>query len=306
MTSVAEAGTMPSARPAYAATRRLPQGARSAGAVHLLSSGAQRRDGPGGRSVEAGPARQARGQAVLTGAYIPALDKLEAMVEELVGFSRWRLDSGPLQVYLAASELDGVRPAGTSPPIRCAWMAEHLRAKPLVHDLCRVLRAERHVDRHVRRRRPMQWIKSPTRRCAAMRWARSRPMSGYGRSCTAGEITHDQLDASWQSMIALFAGISSENQLFDAARNLLDTAVRGDGQEQRDPRRDGRSAGWPRAADRRGPAGHAAVAARIRSVLSDQRLVTWTRCSQRRPGADGAGQAGELMAVFPGRRAARL
>ncbi len=210
------------------------------------------------------------------GVHTRTLDKPEAMLEELVGFSRVETDSGPLQVYLAASELDGVRPAdrhisADTVRLMAEQYSELSRWYMIFAEFPEL--SDTSIAAFVKAADAVDKISNQALRGNAL-GAFQADVGVWQILARQGEITHDQLDASWQSMIAPFAGISSENQLFDAARNSLDVslhAATGKSSVTQDEMVD--LLAGPEQQTAEGRQVHAAVAARIRSVLSDQRLV---------------------------------
>jgi len=201
----------------------------------------------------------------------------EQLIEALAANARTETDSGPLQVYLMLTEMDRVR----SPQRRLSAETVRLLANRysalsswyLIFTEFPSLSDEA-ISRFVTIAGTIDRIPDEALRGNAMGDFQAN-IGLWQILARQGEIADSQLDASWVTMLEPFAKVSSPTQLFDATRNSLGaltsaalgkTRVSQDeiiallaGPHQQTP--DGQQV-------------HSALAARMHSVLYDQRLVS--------------------------------
>jgi hypothetical protein len=201
----------------------------------------------------------------------------EQLVEAMAASSRTETDAGPLQVYLMLSEMDRVRGSQkrlSAETVRLlANQFSALSNWYLIFTEFPTLSDEAIV----------QFITiADTIDKMSDQALRGNAMGDFQANiglwqilARQGEIPQAQLDSSWRSMLEPFAKISSPTQLFDAARTslgtLTSTATGKAGSSQDEivallagPQQDGPD----------GQQVHSQLAARIRTVLYDQRLVS--------------------------------
>jgi len=204
------------------------------------------------------------------------LDKPETLLEELVGFSRVETDSGPLQVYLAASGLDSVRPAerhvsGETVRLMASQYSELSRWYMIFAEFPELSDAS--IAHFVTAANAVDKIPDQALRGNAL-GAFQANVGLWQILARQGEIAGSRLDVSWQGMIAPFTGISTENQLFDAAHNSLNaTLAAATGKPGMTQDQMVELLAGPQQQSAEGQQIHAAVAAKVSTVLNDQRLV---------------------------------
>jgi len=205
-------------------------------------------------------------------------DRPEQLLEAMASFSRTETDSGPLQIYLTLSEVDGGRPAQrrlSADTVRLlasrysqlsSWYLTFTEFPDLTdQSIVRFVNTADAIDRI-----PNQPLRGNTL------GAFQANIGLWQILARQGEIPNAQLDTSWQKMIEPFAKVSSSTQLFDAARGSLGEmllAATGKSSGSQDeivdllagPRQDGPE----------GQQVHMELAKRIRLVLNDQRLVSF-------------------------------
>jgi hypothetical protein len=201
----------------------------------------------------------------------------EQLLEALTSFSRTETDAGPVQIYLLLSELDSVRPAQrklTAPTVNL--LASHytqLSSWYLVFTEFPDL-SDESISRFVTAADAVDKISDQALRGNAM---------GDFQACVGlwqivarqGQIPKSQQDASWQNMIKPYAKVTSSTQLFDAARSALGAvmfAATGKSNLSQEALVDLLTG--PAQDNAEGQQVHAVLAARIRAVLNDQRLVS--------------------------------
>ncbi len=204
-------------------------------------------------------------------------DRPEQLLEGMTALSRVVTDSGPLQIYLMASELDSARTPErrlSSETVRLlgdrfsdfsSWYLIFSEFPELSDaSIARFLNVADGVDR----------ISNSTLRGNAL-GAFQANVGLWQILARQGEIPSAQLDASWQKTIEPFAKISSSIQLFDAAHSSLGEillAAGGKGNSSQEEVVD--LLAGPRQESPDGQRVHDQLAERIRSVLVDQHLVS--------------------------------
>jgi hypothetical protein len=198
------------------------------------------------------------------------------LIQTMFALSRAPTESGPLQIFMAISEIDGRR----APDHRLSAATVSLLARKYedVSDQYRIFSEFPRLDddsiAHF-----LEVVQSLDRVPMAYRGNAFGILQAnvgiWQIFARQGQISDSHINDSWQRMITPFAGIRSEAQLFDAGKTSLGELfrfstgkVRGSqdeiiellaGPEQKTPE---------------GMQMHREVANRIRSVLDDQRLVS--------------------------------
>ena len=201
----------------------------------------------------------------------------EQLLEALVSYSRVETDSGPVQIYLALTEIDRARP----PKMRLTDGAVRLLAAkfPRYHAWFHVFSEfpelnDTSILRFVNVADSVDSISNPTLRGNAL-GAFQANLSLWQILARQGEIPPAQMNTSWQAVVEPFAKITASNQLFDAARSSLGgiTLAAGGNANLSQDELIGLLAGPPQDTPEGRRMHHEAVA-RIRSVLEDQRLAS--------------------------------
>lgn len=200
----------------------------------------------------------------------------DQLVEIMFSMSRAPTEDGPLQVYLAASELDSRRPA------------EHRMAPGTVHLLARKFE-EFSAQYKIFSEFPELDDESITQFLQVARGLSNVAAADRGNAfgifqanvglwqilVRQGQIPNQELNESWQQVIKPFAGIRSSAQLYDAGHNSLAELFRfSTGKTNISQDKIIEMLAGPAQAN---PAGRQMLrenANRIRSVLDDQRLVS--------------------------------
>ncbi len=201
----------------------------------------------------------------------------EQLLEVLVAYSREETDSGPLQVYLALSEIDRARP----PNMRLSDGAVRLLASkfPRYHSWFLAFAEfpelnDTSIVRFVTVADSVDSISNPALRGNAL-GAFQANLSLWQILARQQQIPKAQMNTSWQGAIEPFARISSSVQLFDAARSSLGAvtlAAAGNANLSQDELVD--LLAGPAQDTAEGRRMHREMVANIRSVLDDQRLAS--------------------------------
>jgi len=201
----------------------------------------------------------------------------EQLLEALVSFSRVETDSGPLQIYLTLSEIDSARP----PQERLADGTVRLMASKFAQFSSWYLifaefpdLSDTSIINFVNVADAIDGISNQALRGNVL-GAFQANIGLWQIFARQGEIPSSAVNTSWQNAVEPFAKISSSAQLFDAARGSLGAlllASTGDANQSEEEIID-LLAGPPQdSAD--GQRIRQQLAARIESVLEDQRLVS--------------------------------
>jgi hypothetical protein len=205
------------------------------------------------------------------------VDSPEQLLEGLVSASNVETDIGPLQVYLSLSAIDSGRPPGKQLSASTARLlaANFVRFNnwfsifaefPSLDDnsVGGFIDAADRVDR----------ISNQALRANAL-GSFQADIGLWQIFARQGQIPENRLNSSWQAAIHPFTGVSTSQQLFDAARGSLDAIVvaaggsAGFGQDQLVDLLAGPAQTTPE-----GRRVHQELAHRIAAVLEDQRLVS--------------------------------
>jgi hypothetical protein len=201
----------------------------------------------------------------------------DQLLESLVAYSRVETDSGPLQIYLALSEIDRARP----PKMRLSDGAVRLLANkfPRYHAWFLVFSEfpelnDTSIHRFVAVADSVDSISNAALRGNAL-GAFQANLSLWQILARQGEIPGDQMNTSWQADVEPFAKVSSSIQLFDAARGSLGgiTLAAADNAHLSQDELIALLAGPPQNSPE-GRRMHHEMVVKIRSVLDDQRLAS--------------------------------
>jgi hypothetical protein len=211
-----------------------------------------------------------------SGTRMPNLSGPDELVKVMFGLSRAATDSGPLQTYMAISEMDSRR----SPEHRLKPETVRLLANKFddFSDQYRIFSEfpELSDESIVLFLNVVQELHSVPMSMRGNAFGTFQANVGLWQILARQEqIPRLQLNDSWQQIIKPFAGLRSANQLYDAGRTSLGALFQS---------ATGKSKGsqdeliellaGPRQTTAEGKRVHQELAGRIGSVLSDQRLVT--------------------------------
>jgi hypothetical protein len=201
----------------------------------------------------------------------------DQLAEAMVAFSRLGTDSGPLQIYLLLSELDGRR----SPDHQLSSETLRLLASkfdefsdqylifsefPELNDVS--------ITRFVNVANAVDKISNHTLRGNAMGIFQAN-VGLWQILARQGQVPTAELNESWQGVVTPFAKIASSAQLFDAGRNSLGATLRAaSGKANRSEGEIVDLLAGPHQTDRDAWRIHQEMAKAMRSVLDGQRLVS--------------------------------
>jgi hypothetical protein len=147
----------------------------------------------------------------------------EQLVEALIAFSRVGEEESPLQVYLALSEMDRVRPADERlSPQTVALLADKFARfsnQYLFFSEFHELNNDS-ITNFLNRADELDRIHNTALRANAVGLFQANT-SLWQILARQGQIPSSELNSSWQATIGPFAGIVSSEQLFDASRASL-------------------------------------------------------------------------------------
>jgi hypothetical protein len=204
-------------------------------------------------------------------------NRSEQLIEAMFGCARVQTDSGPLQIYLALSELDSKRSSGKRlSPATVRLLADKysefsgqyliFSEFPSLNDasITLFLSTAQSIDK----------IPSRTLRGNAMGIFQAN-VGLWQILARQDQIPHSELNSSWQELVKPFAKIGSSPQLFDSGRAALSALVRAASGKA------GFSQGelisllaGPHQGTADGQRMHQEVANKIRAVMDGQRLVS--------------------------------
>ena len=211
-----------------------------------------------------------------SGKKLSGLGTPEQLVQVMFGLSRLPTESGPLQMYMAISELDSRRSAAH----RLAPATVRLLARKFedFSDQYRIFSEfpELSDESITQFLNVVQGLDSVPAAVRANAFGTFQANVGIWQILARQrQISSLQLNESWQQMIKPFATIRSAAQLYDAGRNSLGELFRfstGKSKGSQDEIID--LLVGPRQTTPEGMEMHRELARRIRSVLDDQRLVS--------------------------------
>jgi hypothetical protein len=201
----------------------------------------------------------------------------EKLLDRLVVASNVETDSGPLQLYLTLDAVDRGRPQGQ--PISDA--AVHLLAANFVQykDWYQLFGEfpelnDASITNFIQTANEVNGVSNATLRANAL-GAFQADIAIWEILARQGQIPTRDLNTSWQALVAPFSKITTDTELFDAARNSLHAAVvaAGGSPDLSQGEVVDLLAGPPQKSEI-GRRVHEQLADRISSVLDDQRLVS--------------------------------
>jgi hypothetical protein len=212
----------------------------------------------------------------IAGKHTRHLNHPEQVLEAMVSFSRLDMESGPLQIYLTLSEVDGKRPPqrGLSPEtmlLMARAYADFGSWYPIFSEFPELTDAS--ITRFINVAGTLDRTSNQQLRGNALGIFQAN-LGLWQILARQGEIPKDQLDSSWQRIIDPFDKVSSPAQLFDVGYKSLGElmlAATGKANRSQDEIID-LLAGPPQ----KGPQGEKIrneVAGKMRLVIDDQRLT---------------------------------
>ena len=200
----------------------------------------------------------------------------DQLVQTMFALSRARTDCGPLQIYLATSELDSRR----SPEHRLAPATVRLLASkfaefgdqyPILSEFPELSDAS--LVLFLETAGALNKLPDPVRGNALGTFQAT--VGIWQILARQGQISNRQLDDSWKQVVKSFAGIQSATQLYDAARVSLGELFRfATGKRERSQDEIIALLAGPRQTTPEGKRIHQELANKIRFVLDDQRLIS--------------------------------
>jgi len=224
----------------------------------------------------------------------------EQLLEAMVGISRVDTEAGPLQAYLMLSELDAGRSAAHRlSPETVASMASKFNQLgdqyltfsefPILDDasITSFINVAEHLD------------------AISNHYVRGNSMGMFHASlgiwqilARQGQIPEKELNTSWQKVVRQFGGISSSTNVFDAGRNSLrELLLASTGKPESSQDTLIYLLAGPHQTTPDGQRMHQEMAAKIRSVLDAQRLVSLDTLIQL---GDNLHEAAQVKARTPG------
>ena len=204
-------------------------------------------------------------------------DNAEGVLQAVVADCNITTLDGPTQIYQILSAMDGARPVDK----RLSSGAARLLATKYyeLNDWYNVFvefpaLSDVSIDNFVRAAKSVNGISNQTLRSNAL-GAFQAEVGIWQILARQGQITADSANSSWQGVVQPYFEISSPTQLFDAARQSLNSIVTAAGGNA-DPTEDevlDLLAG-PKQSSPEATRIHEALERRIRAVLDDQRLVS--------------------------------
>jgi hypothetical protein len=201
----------------------------------------------------------------------------DQLLEAMVAFSRTETDNGPLQLYLMLSEIDNAR----LPQNRLSDGTVRLLSNKFSRfDSWYLIFSEfpelndTSITRFMAVADAIDGISNQTLRVNTL-GAFQANIGLWQILVRQGEIPTAQVNAAWQNAVEPFTKISSSPQLFDAARSSLKGLMQAsDGKENLSQNDVINLLAGPPQASEDGRRMHQELAAKISSVLDDQRLVS--------------------------------
>ena len=203
--------------------------------------------------------------------------KPEDVLEGMIGLSRVMQKDSPLQIYLSLSEMDRNRSREQRlTPQTVRLLADRF---PRFGDQYTFFSefpslSNAAITRFITAGESLNRISDILLRTDALGMLQAN-MGLWQILARQGQIPPAALDESWQSFLKPFAGITTETQLFDAGRESFRELVRSaTGKTETSQDEVIALLGGPAAAGAEAQQVRQAMAARIRSVMDDQRLVS--------------------------------
>jgi hypothetical protein len=204
------------------------------------------------------------------------LNSPEDLLQTMFSLSRAPTDSGPLQVYMAICEIDSRRPAGRRlSPATVRLLANKFEE---YSDQYRVFAefSDLSDDSITRFLEVAQTLNNVPTAVRANAFGTFQANVGIWQILARqGQISNSHINDSWQRVIEPFAGIRSAAQVYDAGWNSLAEVFRfSTGKPHVSQDEIIELLAGPAQTTPEGKQMHREVAARLRSVLDDQRLVS--------------------------------
>lgn len=201
----------------------------------------------------------------------------EQLLETMFSLSRAETDSGPLQAYLFASELDSRRP----PDQRLRPETVRLLANKFIDYSNQYLvfsefpeLTDASITRFVHVVETIDKVPNHTLRGNTMGVFQAN-VGLWQVLARQGQVPRDKLNESWEGMVGPFSKVQSATQLFDAGTSSLGEVLRAaTGKPTASQDEIINLLAGPEQTDTDGQRMHREVADRIRSILDGQRLVS--------------------------------
>lgn len=224
----------------------------------------------------------------------------EQLLEAMVGMSRVDTEAGPLQAYLLLSELDAGRPAehrlSANTVSLMAGRFNQLGDQYLMFSEFPVL-DDTSITAFITTAEHLDGISNHYVRGNALGMFHAS-LGIWQILARQNQIPKNELNASWQKVVKEFGGISSSTNVFDAGRSSLkDLLLASTGKPESSQDTLIYLLAGPHQTTPDGQRMHQEVAARIRSVLDAQRLVSLDTLIQL---GDNLHQADQVKARTPG------
>ncbi len=204
------------------------------------------------------------------------LNSPDQLIQAMFAFSRSKTDEGPVQIYLATSELESRR----APQHRLTPATVHLLARKFdeFSDQYRIFSEfqelnDASITLFLSTAEALNNLPNPLRGNAIGMFQAN--VGIWQILARQGQISNLRLNDSWQQVIKPFGGIRSAAQLYDAGRISLAESFHfatGGARVSQDEIIE--VLAGPRQTSTEGMKSHRELAIRIRSVLDDQRLVS--------------------------------
>ena len=204
-------------------------------------------------------------------------DSPEHLLEALVAYSNVLVSNGPAQMYLKLSAIDSARPQGMHLSEDTARLLtsnyDELNAwYPIFVEFPELDDAS--IRQFINTADHITGIPNPTLRSNVL-GALQAEVGIWQILARQRQIPADRLNASWENAIQAYAGLSSSNQLFEAARKSLDSIMVAAGGSA-NPTED-QVVDLLAGPDEKNPEArqvHQELARRMHAVLDDQRLAS--------------------------------
>ncbi|MBB5343453.1 hypothetical protein [Tunturibacter empetritectus] len=204
-------------------------------------------------------------------------DRPEQLLETMTALSSIDSDNGPLQIYLTLSELDrGRQPANRLSPETVRQLADRFSKLNNWYLMFAEFPAlnDAGIASFMKSTDVIEKISNQTLRGNAL-GAFQATVGLWQILARQGQIPETELNTSWQKVIEPFTAISSSTQLFDSTQKSLQELLLAAGSKVDSSQEElVELLAGPSQATPDGLREHIALAARINSVLEDQRLVS--------------------------------
>ena len=204
-------------------------------------------------------------------------DDPQQLLEAMFAFSRQRTVSGPLPIFLTLSEIDGGRPAGRRLSPQTALLLSNKFVQ--LSDQYRIFSEfsdldEASIIRFVNVAESLSKIPNHAERGDAMGIFQAN-VGLWQILARQGQIPVTDRNDSWMRVVSPFASVASATQLCDAAQKSLGALVEAAGGSANVSQEElVELLAGPRQTSAEGQRIHEESAARIRTILSEQRLVS--------------------------------